>query len=246
MRAHRLSKAVTRFALGLGASVACLAGCAGTHAGRASTADAAPAAAGAVHAAAIDTPKEANECLIEGNRRFVAGHEQHPHQDPARRTELANTQHPFAVILGCADSRADPEVLFDQGLGDLFVVREAGNVIDDHTLGSIEYAAEHLHSPLIVVLGHERCGAVAAARDTIAAKGHAEGHIESLVEAIRPAVESTTGQDADATCKANIRNVVRALKASQPLLEQMVEKGEVAVVGAYYDLDTGVVTFLPD
>lgn len=192
------------------------------------------------------TPKEAQERLSEGNGRFSSGKGQHPRQDEDRRTELANTQHPFAVILGCADSRTSPEVVFDQGLGDLFVVREAGNVIDDHTIGSIEYAAEHLHSPLIVVLGHERCGAVAAARDTLAAKGHAEGHIDSLVEAIRPAVESTAGQNAEATCKANVRNMVKALTSSEPLLEQMVKKGELAIVGAYYDLDTGVVTFLTD
>jgi carbonic anhydrase len=191
-------------------------------------------------------PTEAKELLMQGNERFVSGHSQHPRSDEHRRAELATSQHPFAVVLACADSRSGPELVFDQGLGDLFVVREAGNVLDDHTIGSIEYAAEHLHSPLIVVLGHERCGAVAAARETIAAKGHAEGHIGSLVDSIRPAVESTVGQDADATCKANIRNMVHALMTSKPLLEHMVEKGELAVVGAYYDLDTGVVTFLAD
>jgi carbonic anhydrase len=189
---------------------------------------------------------ESKELLMQGNERFVSGHAQHPRSDEHRRAELATTQHPFAVVLACADSRTAPELVFDQGLGDLFVVREAGNVLDDHTIGSIEYAAEHLHSPLIVVLGHERCGAVAAARDTIAAKKHAEGHIASLVDAIRPAVESTVGQDADATCKANVRNMVNALKTSKPLLEHMVEKGELTIVGAYYDLDTGVVTFLAD
>jgi carbonic anhydrase len=128
----------------------------------------------------------------------------------------------------------------------LFVLREAGNVVDDHTLGSIEYAVEHLQSRLIVVLGHERCGAIAAARDTVAAKGHAEGHIESLVTSIRPAVEATVGQDADATCKANIRNMVHAIETAEPIMKHLVEKGDVKVVGAYYDLDTGVVTFLPD
>jgi carbonic anhydrase len=192
------------------------------------------------------SPTTAHQLLSEGNARFVSGHTDHPRQDVERRAELANAQHPFAVILACADSRTGPELVFDQGLGDLFVVREAGNVLDDHTIGSIEYAAEHLHTPLIVVLGHERCGAVAAARDTIAAKGHAEGHIASLVEAIRPAVEATGGQNADATCRANIRNTVHELEASEPLLHHMVEKGELAIVGAYYDLDTGEVTFLQD
>jgi carbonic anhydrase len=182
--------------------------------------------------------------LVEGNHRFVEGRTDHPRQDSGRRAELATTQHPFAVVLGCADSRTSPEILFDQGLGDLFVVREAGNVVDDHTLGSIEYAVEHLHSPLIVVLGHERCGAVAAARDTIAAGAHAEGHVDSLIEAIRPAVEATVGQDAEATCRANVRNVVKALRASDPVLRHAIEAGHLTVVGAHYDLDTGAVTFL--
>jgi carbonic anhydrase len=223
----------------LSALAAGLAGCAS------SSTSAAPAGGHAAEGTKV-TPKEANQRLVEGNARFVAGQAQHAHQDPDRRTSLATSQHPFAVVLGCADSRTSPEILFDQGLGDLFVVREAGNVLDDHTLGSIEYAAEHLHSPLIVVLGHERCGAVAAARDTVAANGHAEGHIDSLVEALRPAVAATAGQDADATCKANVRNVVQALKNSEPLLRHMLEKGEVEVVGAYYDLDTGLVTFLAE
>jgi carbonic anhydrase len=184
--------------------------------------------------------------LIERNARFVSGHPEHPRQGRDRRTELAERQRPFAVILGCSDSRTAPEILFDQGLGDLFVARVAGNVLDDHTLGSIEYGVEHLHAPLVVVLGHKRCGAVAAARDAVAAKGHAEGHIESLVAAIRPAVEATAGQDVEATCKANVRNIVHALRTSEPVLRHMTESGEIKVVGAYYDLDTGEVTFLPD
>ena len=231
------TRPLSRWVLGLGALGASLAGCAGPR----------TAPDPALHAQApAGTPAGANEELLQGNARFASGHALHPRQDPGRRTELATSQHPFAVILACSDSRVGPELLFDQGLGDLFVVREAGNVVDDHTLGSIEYGVEHLHSPLIVVLGHERCGAVAAARDTVAAKGHAEGHVESLVDAIRPAVEATAGMDAEATCKANIRDVVHALRTSEPLLEHRVEKGEIAVVGAYYDLDTGAVTFLPD
>jgi carbonic anhydrase len=223
-----------------------LAGCASSHASAEPAPHAAAPASGHAAESTKVTPKDATQRLVEGNARFVAGKGQHARQDPARRTELATSQHPFAVILGCADSRTGPELLFDQGLGDLFVVREAGNVVDDHTIGSIEYAAEHLHSPLIVVLGHERCGAIAAARDTVAANGHGEGHIESLIESIRPAVASTAGQDAEATCKANIRNVVQALRDSDPLLKHMREKGEVEIVGAYYDLDTGAVTFLPE
>ncbi len=182
---------------------------------------------------------EAKERLVRGNARFVAGRSDHPRQTPDRRTELANVQHPFAVVLGCADSRVGPEVVFDQGIGDLFVVREAGNVIDDHSIGSIEYAVEHLHANLIVVLGHERCGAIAAARG-----GHAEGHVESLIRSIRPAVEQTRHQDATATCQANVRNVVRALEKSKPVLYKKVQSGEISVVGAYYSLDTGAVTYL--
>ena len=243
---HRLASAILPPLFGLCALFAGLAGWSGTGGNSAGANElATPAALQDQHAAGV-LPAEARCRLIDGNARFVSGCTQHPRQTPNRRTELANTQRPFAVVLGCSDSRTGPEILFDQGLGDLFVLRGAGNVIDDHTLGSIEYAVEHLQSRLIVVLGHERCGAIAAARDTVAAKGHAEGHIESIVAAIRPAVEATAGQDADATCKANIRNQVHAIETTEPMLKRMVEKGEVKVVGAYYDLDTGVVTFLPD
>jgi carbonic anhydrase len=240
-----MSNITARASLGLAALSVCLGGCAGMRHDESAAHAPAPAAGHPQDGAKV-TGAEANQRLVAGNQRFVSGKSEHPRQTADRRSELATTQHPFAVVLGCADSRTGPEVLFDQGLGDLFVVREAGNVLDDHTLGSIEYAAEHLHAPLIVVLGHERCGAVAAARDTLGAHGHAEGHIQSLVEALRPAVEATSGQDAEATCRANIQEVVHALRTSAPLLQHMVETKELAVVGAYYDLDTGKVTFLPD
>ena len=109
------------------------------------------------------TPDEALQRLIDGNARFTAGKVDHPNQDAARRTALAKGQSPFAIIFGCSDSRVSPEVLFDQGLGDLFVIRVAGNVVDADEAGSVEYAFEHLHSPLLLVLGHQNCGAVAAA-----------------------------------------------------------------------------------
>jgi carbonic anhydrase len=137
-------------------------------------------------------------------------------------------------------------VLFDQGLGDVFVVRVAGNVINDEALGSIEYAVEHLGAQLIVVLGHERCGAVKAARETIAAKAEAPGHIQSLVNAIQPAVEETIGKDAETTAKANVQHVARLLRDSEPILKEKVGEGKASVVGAYYDLDTGAVEFLKD
>jgi len=187
---------------------------------------------------------EALELLSQGNQRYVSGHLQHPRQTPERRAELANSQAPSAVIIGCADSRTAPELVFDQGLGDLFVVRVAGNVVDDHALGSVEYAAEHLGTRLIVVLGHERCGAVKAARDSAQANSPGHDHIASLVAAIRPAVEATVGGDAEATCKANVSNVVKALRSSEPVLRELVASGKVEIVGAYYDLDTGAVEFM--
>jgi carbonic anhydrase len=191
-------------------------------------------------------PAEALERLKAGNQHFVASKLEHPRQTAKRRTELADSQHPFAVVLACADSRTSPELVFDQGLGDVFVVRVAGNVLNDETVGSIEYAIEHLGTRLIVVLGHERCGAIKAARETIAAKGEAPGHIQSLVRAIAPAVEATAGADGEATAKANELNVAKALRESAPILKEMVEKGTISVVAAHYDLDTGAVEFLKD
>lgn len=191
-------------------------------------------------------PAEALTRLKDGNQRFVAGKLQHPRQTAKRRAELATGQHPFAIVLGCADSRTSPEVIFDQGLGDIFVIRVAGNVLNDETVASIEYAVDHLGAQLIVVLGHTRCGAIMAARETIAAKAEAPGHIQSLVKAIQPAVEATTGGDVEATAKANVLNVVQALRDSAPILKKMVVAGTISVVGAHYDLDTGAVEFLKD
>lgn len=184
--------------------------------------------------------------LQAGNQRFASSKLEHPHQNAGRRVELATSQHPFAIVLGCSDSRTSPEVVFDQGLGDLFEIRIAGNVLNNETLGSIEYAVMHLGTRLIVVLGHQRCGAIKAARETIEARTEAPGHIQSLVTALAPAVQSTSGQDAEATAKTNVLDVTRALRSSNPILKEMTAKGAVTVVGAYYDLDTGRVEFLPD
>ena len=189
-------------------------------------------------------PTEAISKLKEGNGRYTSGSLQHPGQTADRRTELAKVQHPFAVIVSCSDSRVPPEIVFDQGLGDLFIVRVAGNVINNEGLGSIEYAVDHLGSRLILVLGHQRCGAVDAARETIAAKGKAPGHIQSLVTAIKPAVEATAKDDLETTIKANVKNVVQALRLSTPILKAEVDSGKIQVVGGYYSLDTGAVTFL--
>jgi carbonic anhydrase len=167
-------------------------------------------------------------------------------QAAKRRAELTKSQHPFAIIVSCSDSRVPPEIVFDQGLGDLFVVRVAGNVINDEALGSIEYSVDHLAARLIVVLGHQRCGAVKAAKETIAAKGKAPAHIQSLVTAIKPAVEATVHGDLEATMEANVKNVAQALRASMPILKPKVDSGELKVVGAYYSLDTGFVNFLDE
>jgi carbonic anhydrase len=189
-------------------------------------------------------PAEAISKLKEGNSRYTSGNLQHPGQTTERRTELAKTQHPFAAIVSCSDSRVPPEVVFDQGLGDLFVVRVAGNVINNEGLGSLEYTVDHLGTRLILVLGHQRCGAVDAARETIAAKGKAPGHIQSLVTAIKPAVEATAKEDLDATIKANVKHVVDTLRSSTPILKAAVDSGKIQVVGSYYSLDTGAVAFL--
>jgi carbonic anhydrase len=191
-------------------------------------------------------PAEAISKLKEGNGRYTSGSLQHPGQTTERRTELAKTQHPFAAILCCSDSRVPPEVVFDQGLGDLFIVRVAGNVINNEGLGSLEYTVDHLGTRLILVLGHQRCGAVDAARETIAAKGKAPGHIQSLVTAIKPAVEATANADLDATIKTNVKHVVDSVRSSTPILKAAVDSGKIQVIGGYYSLDTGAVTFLDE
>ncbi len=186
--------------------------------------------------------------LLAGNARFVAGTSQHPHQNSVRRTETASGQKPFAIVVGCADSRTSPELLFDQGIGDLFVVRLAGNIVDDAALGSVEFAVAKLGAKLIVVLGHEKCGAVSAAVDAVKGAAAPPGHIGAVVEAIKPAAASVHGQAGDAVenaVKANVRNVVERLKNASPVLAPHLKSGELSVVGAHYDLDDGKVEQLP-
>lgn len=181
--------------------------------------------------------------LIDGNKRFAESKAEHINQSAERRTELAKGQKPFAVVVTCSDSRVPPEIIFDQGLGDLFVIRTAGNIVDDIGLGSIEYAVEHLGVQLIVVLGHEKCGAV----DAAVKGGHAEGHIQNLIEAIRPVVEKekkNKGDLLDNSVKANALRVVRQLNSSKPILKEFVHEKKLTIVGARYDLDDGVVTIL--
>jgi carbonic anhydrase len=179
--------------------------------------------------------------LMEGNTRYVSAKAAHPNQTPARRAEVIEGQHPFAVIVGCSDSRVPPEIIFDQGLGDLFVVRLAGHVLNDEALGSIEYAVEHLGTRLVMVLGHDKCGAVTA----VVQGGDAAGHIGSIFTAIAPAVQKAKSRPGDLLKNAireNVAMVVEQLQSSAPLLQALVKNGGLKIVGAHYHLDNGKVT----
>ena len=186
-------------------------------------------ALGGVVAAGQDTVPSADAVLRKlqaGNENHVAKHYQHPHQTAERQRELSSGQHPDAIVLSCADSRVAPEIILDQGLGDLFDVRVAGNVAGDAELASIEYAAEHLHAPVLVVMGHQKCGAVTAAADV----GEPPGHLPSLVAMIRPAVEKARGMSGDLIDNAvriNVENVVRQVRMSKPVLGPLVDRGGV-------------------
>jgi carbonic anhydrase len=193
---------------------------------------------------------EALKQLLEGNKRYASGHAKSPNRNATRRAELASAQHPIAVVVSCSDSRVPPELLFDQGFGDIFVVRTAGNIVDSIELGSIEYAVDHLGTKLIVVLGHERCGAVTAALQG----GEAPGNIKSVVEAIKPAVEKGKalhtghGEVLDSCIRSNVKQVAEKIRKTAPILSEKVEDGMLKVVGAYYDLDSGIVdmTYMPN
>lgn len=179
--------------------------------------------------------------LMQGNSRFSAGKPTGPHRSSERRRAVAEKQQPFAVIVTCSDSRVAPELLFDQGIGDLFVVRTAGHVVDDVALGSIEFALAKLGAGSILVLGHERCGAVQAALE------HAEvpGSIGKVTKAIEPAVggpEKATPESLDRAARQNVEAVVAQLKAAGPIVATAIQEGRVEIAGGIYDLDTGKVT----
>ena len=184
--------------------------------------------------------------LKVGNERFVSGHPVHPDETLDRIRELKKGQNPFVVVVSCSDSRLPPELIFDQGLGDVFSIRTAGNVIGDYELGSIEYAVEHLHCKLIVVLGHENCGAIQA----YATSGNEKhnDHIQTLVDYIAAEEEEKIVPDSlrsniDILVKANIAHAVNLLSSSTPVLKPLVDKNEIKIIGAYYDLDSGNVLF---
>jgi carbonic anhydrase len=183
--------------------------------------------------------------LKRGNARHIHHQYRHPHETAQRQRELISGQHPHVEILSCSDSRVPPEIIFDEGLGDLFVVRVAGNVATDTELASLEYGAEHLHIPLLVVMGHENCGAVTAALNG----GPVEGHLETLVHLLEPAIKKSRQLRGDPLANAvrtNVEMMVQQLRDSTPTLSVLVAHGKLKIVGAVYSLKTGKVTWLPE
>jgi carbonic anhydrase len=204
----------------------------------------------AEHAPKGLSPDAALQLLVAGNQRFASGKVQHPHQSADRRKQTAKEgQRPYAIILGCSDSRVPPELVFDAGIGDLFSVRVAGNVADKVAVGSIEYAVDHLGATLIMVLGHTKCGAVSAA------VGNAEvsSNIASITNRIEPAVAKVKAAYKDLagdalleeSVKANVRESIEDIVASSPDLRQRLKDGKIRLIGALYDLGSGLVTRLP-
>jgi carbonic anhydrase len=197
-------------------------------------------------AATTLTGEQALQRLKEGNKRWIANRSEHPDQTPTRLKEVAKGQTPFVAMLSCADSRVPSEIIFDQGLGDIFVTRVAGNFVDDNILGSLEFATSVLGAPLIIVMGHSRCGAVQAAVKTVTENTAFPGHLLDLVDAIAPAVKEAKSQSGDLienAIKSNVLRNVEKLKLSRPIIAKLVDEDKVKVVGARYDLDTGEVTF---
>lgn len=195
------------------------------------------------------TPAVALQWLEEGNVRFQAGAPEGPRRDEARRAETSSKgQHPYAAILSCADSRVAPEILFDAGIGDLFVVRVAGNVADTDEIGTLEYGVEHLHTPLIVVVGHGKCGAVTAVVDN----AHVPPNIAKLVDNIAPAVESTKKRFASLkgpaliqqSIRMNVRQSMSDLLTKSEIIRQAVAQGEIKLIGAVYDLNSGSIEWM--
>lgn len=183
------------------------------------------------------TPKEALDRLMQGNQRYAADHLESPDRSSMRRLEIYQKQQPFAIVLGCSDSRVPPEIIFDQGLGDLFVVRVAGQVAGPVELDSIEYAAKYLGASLILVLGHQSCGAVNAVLNGKTSQ------IEDVADLIKPAIQSVRRKTLENAIKANVRWVVEHLKNTS-LIGQMMKEGKIDVVGGYYTLPDGKIEIL--
>jgi carbonic anhydrase len=198
------------------------------------------------------TSAEALDRLKEGNRRFVTGRASgDPYANHSRR-DLIEGQEPFAIVLGCSDSRVPAEIVFDQGLGDLFVIRVAGNIVAPSQVGSVEFAAERFGTPLVVVLGHSRCGAVLATLEELVRPSQDQSrNLRAIVDRVRPSVESLLATDLSQDHDALVRHAVRAnvsvsanhLRHGSDVLEQLIQRDRLRVVGAEYSLDTGVVDF---
>ena len=189
------------------------------------------------------TPQEAWQAMVDGNHRFVSGELAHPRQDIDRREALAQKQTPFAALFGCADSRLSAEIIFDVGLGDFFVVRNAGQVIGETILGSLEYAVEVLGVPIILVLGHDECGAIRATIDDVEGKMNASGEfIHKLVDQIRPTVLAANAQgkhEIDDVTELHVQDTINEMLTSSSLIAEAVKSGKLAVVGANYKLTLG-------
>jgi carbonic anhydrase len=188
------------------------------------------------------TPALAWRRLREGNERFVSGESRHPNQDAARRSSLLEGQNPFAVIFGCADSRLAAEIIFDLGLGDAFVVRTAGQVIDDAVLGSLEYSISELKVPLIAILGHDSCGAVTATKGAVETGEMPPGFIRDLVERITPSVLTAkrNGQEeVNDMVVEHVKQTAQRLADSSRVISDAIEEGRVAVIGLSYKLGEG-------
>ncbi|WP_158742300.1 carbonic anhydrase [Acidisphaera sp. L21] len=194
------------------------------------------------------TPDEALALLKEGNKQFHEGTAMRPQQtSQERRAALAQEQRPFCVLVGCSDSRVSPELLFGRGLGELFIVRNAGNVVDLAAMGSIEYGVAVLGAPLVVVLGHERCGAVQAAVNVVENDATYPGSIGQMIEPIIPAVlrarREGTDDLLDRSVRANVARIVTRLRDTEQMLIEPLREGRLKIVGARYDLDDGKVEF---
>ncbi|GLY63990.1 carbonic anhydrase [Amycolatopsis taiwanensis] len=187
------------------------------------------------------TPREALRLLEEGNERWVRGRLVHPHQTVARRIAVAPEQHPFATVFSCIDSRVPPEIVFDRGVGDLFVIRTAAQTLDGLVQGAVEYGEEEATTPLVVVMGHQRCGAVTLAVQVLNTGEPVPDHLVDVVRALTPAYEAAKplpGDQIDNTIRAQIRLTVRQLRG-----DPIVDAVHSNVIGAYYSLDTGCVDF---
>lgn len=194
--------------------------------------------------------KENLKKLIEGNKRFVEGKALNPNRSQETRDSLYNSQHPFAVVISCSDSRAPVEILFDVGIGDIFTIRTAGHILTEAGLASLEYAIDHLNVNLVVVMGHENCGAVKASLEEHGESNHEHSHIDTLIEKIKPAVEKAKKEAKsdnelfDLSIKYNVLNTIDSIISSSNIAKKAVESNKIKFIPAKYHIKSGVVEIL--